>query len=729
MDNIIKNNELNAELLTSFQKHFLSLYRENIRLSHTIGSSNAAAGKLLETYIQKIKLLEDQVSSFIEVSALERDIFGITRERISLCDSISQVVNNLKNHSQSKKTIIENRFPKNPLVVWLHKTLFEKWCGWFVSQLYFAKSIIQITIDVSIFSSKITIRISPKRVSGKIEPLTDETSRILAEHYFTLEGGTVTLHYDGSVEIGLPGYIMEPDQSSDNGNIENVDILYKINEGTELPTLSPIAVKIIELASSETASAQEIAKVVSLDPALTTRLLKVVNSPFYGFANTITSVSQAIAILGMKAVRSLSLCISIFDAFPLSRSTSFDYHLFWEHSLASAVISRLTTRSVGLRDDEEAFIAGLTQNVGSLIFAQFYPERYGKLLKRLSQHGGNQQEMERAVWGIDHATLGYELFMRWKMPLVLTQTILYHHNPEDIPDSNKAVQLLAKIVYLSDSAARVLYESTDGHHLIHLKEQYKTILGVPEDITDAIMEQAGQEIETVAQEFNFAIDRPQNYTELLQFANIELGKINLDYEQMTRALQSEKKRAEKLTKELQEANALLAEEVNTDGLTGLYNHRFFYELLNKEFSNAVRHKHSISCIMLDIDFFKNINDIYGHQEGDVVLESIGKTIKDAIREGDFAARYGGEEFAILLPNTRMKDATMVAERMRTVIEQSSMSQKIKPGGITVSLGVACYNGQPMAKANELVENADKAVYKAKADGRNRVVIYPFSEKL
>ncbi|MDQ7780498.1 MAG: diguanylate cyclase, partial [Planctomycetota bacterium] len=160
----------------------------------------------------------------------------------------------------------------------------------------------------------------------------------------------------------------------------------------------------------------------------------------------------------------------------------------------------------------------------------------------------------------------------------------------------------------------------------------------------------------------------------------------------------------------------------TDALTGLYNHGFLYEFLNKEVARAARFKHPLSLIMADVDHFKRFNDSQGHVEGDTVLRSVGRLILGSIRSIDVAARYGGEEFVIVLPETGKSAATAMAERLRETVENHAFSQK--EGGtaqkITISLGVAAL-GENAAAVNELVRQADAALYEAKRAGRNKVV--------
>jgi len=157
---------------------------------------------------------------------------------------------------------------------------------------------------------------------------------------------------------------------------------------------------------------------------------------------------------------------------------------------------------------------------------------------------------------------------------------------------------------------------------------------------------------------------------------------------------------------------------NTDGLTGLYNHRHFHERIDQEIARGSRFGTMFSLIMLDIDLFKTYNDIYGHLAGDEVLRRIGGDINSAIRSIDLAFRYGGEEFTIILPETRLEDAYKVAERMRKTIESQTSSRAMP---ITISLGVASWPTDGVMK-EEIITRADAALYRAKQLGRNRTCL-------
>jgi diguanylate cyclase (GGDEF)-like protein len=163
----------------------------------------------------------------------------------------------------------------------------------------------------------------------------------------------------------------------------------------------------------------------------------------------------------------------------------------------------------------------------------------------------------------------------------------------------------------------------------------------------------------------------------------------------------------------------------TDGLTGLYNHRFFHQLLAVEISRASRFQRPLSLIMLDLDLFKAYNDVNGHQAGDRALRQLAWLLKHSSRSYDLIARYGGDEFAIILPETNKKTAGEVAERIRVSIAKAPIEHaEVLPGGCcTVSLGIASFPDDALEE-RDLVREADRALYQAKLGGRNRIYLHP-----
>jgi len=173
---------------------------------------------------------------------------------------------------------------------------------------------------------------------------------------------------------------------------------------------------------------------------------------------------------------------------------------------------------------------------------------------------------------------------------------------------------------------------------------------------------------------------------------------------------------------MEESNEALRELATRDGLTGLFNHRHFKDVLGTELTRAARYERPLCLIMLDVDHFKIYNDTNGHPAGDEVLKTLADIIKSRLRDVDRSARYGGEEFVALLPETDWKSGKTVAEDIRVQMENYPFKgRESQPlGKVTVSLGVAEFPTDCVDAAS-LVEKADEALYRAKSEGRNRVV--------
>jgi len=177
--------------------------------------------------------------------------------------------------------------------------------------------------------------------------------------------------------------------------------------------------------------------------------------------------------------------------------------------------------------------------------------------------------------------------------------------------------------------------------------------------------------------------------------------------------------------ELQEANCILQEMAVKDGLTSLYNHRYFQEALSLEIARSRRYGKQCSVVFMDVDNFKVYNDSNGHPEGDGLLKTLAQIMMAHLRSSDLAARYGGEEFVLLLAETSKETAVRIAEGLRAKVEDEPFPGREKQplGRVTISIGVASYP-EDGGDATALMAYADQLLYKAKHDGKNMVVGYP-----
>ncbi len=192
--------------------------------------------------------------------------------------------------------------------------------------------------------------------------------------------------------------------------------------------------------------------------------------------------------------------------------------------------------------------------------------------------------------------------------------------------------------------------------------------------------------------------------------------------QELRRSSARERRLVQLSVELKQKEWMLEQLATTDPLTGLYNRRFFYEQLGHEFRRSSRQGHPLSVILIDLDFFKKVNDQHGHGVGDFVLAEFADIVRSSLRDGDLGARYGGEEFIVMLPETSLGDAKLVAERIRGRVRERLFSTGKSSLHMSASLGAAAVPSAGIAGEDDLVNAADAALYRAKRDGRDRVVL-------
>ncbi|MBU2603157.1 MAG: diguanylate cyclase [Actinobacteria bacterium] len=260
-------------------------------------------------------------------------------------------------------------------------------------------------------------------------------------------------------------------------------------------------------------------------------------------------------------------------------------------------------------------------------------------------------------------------------------------------DVEKALRMISGLM-TGVGAARVLYRSADvGFEAIGLPEQYETAVLLSMASEGALV----GHLMLVAEGH---VDLTQPDRRALEFLAVQGARAVVH----TRL------------------HELAREMAITDGLTGLFDHRHFYEALGSEVVRAARYGLSLSLVLLDVDDFKKYNDRVGHRGGDQVLRRLGEMLRDHARGTDFVARYGGEEFAAILPHTTHHEAVAFADRLRDIVQNEPFCEgEGQPGGrLTISLGVST-RPEHGGSAEELVEAADRALYLAKARGRNRTV--------
>jgi diguanylate cyclase (GGDEF)-like protein len=492
-----------------------------------------------------------------------------------------------------------------------------------------------------------------------------------------------------------------------------------VKDVSTIPSPPAIAVRIVQEVKKDNTSLDDLARIISCDPALTAKILKVANSPFYGLPCKVESIERAVNVLGLEALKNIALSFIIVREFNPGSDGKFDPGMFWRRSITAAVSAGLIASRLGIRR-EDTFVTPLLMDIGILIMYMCRPRDYLKVIdeKRVSRI--STVDAERMIFGTDHQAVGGAVLARWGIPEDISVPVSFHHNIGGCPEKHRE---MVKLMGLADIASSIYHGNRGMEKYGTLRQMMMEEMNLDENGIEELIDSIGNDTLEVLSSFEIDPGDMKPFSQILQEANEELGKLNLSYEQLVYELKQEKQKVEELARELKEANETLRGLAFKDGLTGLFNHRYFQEHMEKEVQRADRYKRTLSLIMIDIDHFKKINDTYGHPVGDIVIRSIANLFENTIRKSDTAARYGGEEFALILPETDIKGAVILAERLRKMAEQMEIEADGNKIKVTISIGIATYDPSAGLRSKaEIIDAADRALYNSKQTGRNKLSI-------
>jgi diguanylate cyclase (GGDEF)-like protein len=490
-----------------------------------------------------------------------------------------------------------------------------------------------------------------------------------------------------------------------------------IDSSIQIPTLPGIALKILNAVRDENSSFDALAKVVTSDPMIAAKVLKVANSSFYGLTRKVSSIKQAISILGLNTLKNIALSFVVVESMKGLGESSFDFEHFWKRAVTAAVAAELVSKGIKRKYDE-AFVCGLLQDIGIVILYFNKQGEYCKILDEKRTRGVPIDVFERETFGFDHQEVGGAVLEEWGFPPSIVEPIRYHHNNTTAPND---YQLQTHIVQLSDRISAVYHGRNAAQNFQDIKAVLNEEYSIDEKGAQELIDSVAHQSNEVFSSFELKGEGIKPISQILQEANQELTKLNFTYESLAMQYKRDKDKMEELARALEDANKKLRNLALRDELTGLFNQRRFLSALENELERAARYKRPLSLVLMDIDHFKRINDEHGHRAGDVVLREIGGLLNAMARNTDVACRYGGEEFAIICPETDMRSAQIMAERLRKAIEDMAIPLDKIAVTVTVSAGVTEYAPKGSAKTSEdIFDAADKALYESKRNGRNRV---------
>lgn len=492
------------------------------------------------------------------------------------------------------------------------------------------------------------------------------------------------------------------------------NLLLTLKTCTNLPSPPAVATQIIELSSCSTSSLGDVAEVVSVDPALSAKLLRMANSPLYTKQRKVENLRQAIILFGLDGTLNIALSFSLKQSAQQDDDSGLDYSIYWKRSLATAMLSQEIIQKTGGDSKDSAFLAGILQDIGMLALDKATPDLYKQLVSQANHK--HIREIEQEILNADHSYVGAWLLEEWHLPSKLIEPIKFSHSESDFENN-----ALSKAVACSSLLADIFVaEEKDIPRLLRDNINIaKQIIPLKYDVFNDVIKSVSDNYTDLASMFDIDMDNSLIFDFITEQAKEILILRNLNQIKETESLQKTAKQLKSKTQELEEMN-------RRDGLTKLFNRRYFDETIAVEYDNANKYKWPLGLIFIDIDFFKKINDSIGHDAGDSVLIKVGEVLLDCTRESDIVCRYGGEEFTIILPGTNLEGVKVTCERIVNTFRETSIvlnNQKIV--NITVSAGAYVYEGLSTDTKdwNELVRYADQAAYHSKNQGRDQYTIH------
>lgn len=246
--------------------------------------------------------------------------------------------------------------------------------------------------------------------------------------------------------------------------MDKQDIMFAIMNVEEFPTLPQIITRIMEACEDENVSVDDLAKIVSNDPSICSRILKLANSAYYGYLRKVNTISKAITILGFETIKTLSISASVFDSFKKIRSNyNFNRCQFWLHSIGVGAIAKMVCRHTHNRNIEVAFLNGLLHDIGKLFFESYYDPQFEDVMKLVTVNRCSIYDAEMKVFGVTHDEVGGWLADRWKFPPDLVYPIQYHHDLKKCPEE---YAVYGAMVQIADHICRVHNIGSGGDNLI-----------------------------------------------------------------------------------------------------------------------------------------------------------------------------------------------------------------------------------------------------------------------
>ena len=482
---------------------------------------------------------------------------------------------------------------------------------------------------------------------------------------------------------------------------------------SNLPSLPAIALQVLEASKNPNISLHEVAEIISADPAISVKLLKIANSPLYSQNRSVTNLRQALTLLGFNASLTIALSFSLLQT--LSANKKSNNNTFWARSILSATIARMLGERMKVAALEDLFLSALLQDIGVLLIDCIQSSPYDNGKDDLKHD--DRVKLEKQFLGLEHCDIGAWFLSSWGLSENLVNAVKFSHSL-NAGFSNDDEEKFHYCLHLSGSLADVWLDNNPGELLLSILQVASKVLNLSTEEFNELVINIDKALPEVKELFNISITSEQHREKIIAEAKELLLERSLF---SIKQSEDDREHIEKINDKVDE----IKQSNQLDHLTGAYNRQYIDKLLDIEFYESRDNNWPMSVAYIDIDDFKLVNDSFGHSVGDEVLKLIANFFLLNIRKTDVLARYGGDEFILMLPGVNSKIAKSMIERLLqlydNVSEINANGEKFKT---TLTIGLATnmdkYNFNTL---KELLKAADQAVYNAKDKGKNCLAVY------
>jgi diguanylate cyclase (GGDEF)-like protein len=483
-----------------------------------------------------------------------------------------------------------------------------------------------------------------------------------------------------------------------------------------LPTTAAVAIKFVQLGKNADAEPADYAKVISGDSSLSSKLLAVANSSWAGVRSRVTNIRMAVNLLGLGTVRTLAVSYFMTGLHNELRLSPAESELFWESSLYKAVAAK---RYAGLFDPklaDEAFVAGLFQDLAAALMYSVLREPYLRLLQEPGVGCEQQLHKERELFGMDHAEVGRALALKLELPDLFVNTIAFHHNRDGLAEFVEQVPLRH-----ATFAAGLIPHSIRSWNVDDAEALNRFLAQTAPGLSMTAYVAGVQE--DFAQLYGFFNDGRTEHPQLTDLLTQTAREAADNTTALVGTINEMIRDSVSMGREMHSRVHRLEGEARHDQLTGVYNRTGFGLSAGERLEVAARAGSSFAVCYFDIDRFKSVNDTFGHAFGDVALQALVQVMRESLPSEAVIGRMGGDEFVVVLSGctqAEVHDAVQgVLDRLATdpVCDAGQTCQIYVSAGVLFLRPTRRFRPLP-----ELINAADKLMYRAKRGGGNQLAL-------